>query len=83
MQSSKEQQGEKQALLSEQCKEKEENKRRKRLEISSRKSDTKGTFHAKTGTIKNSMDRTEADDIKKRWRELYKKVLMTQITTMV
>ena len=43
--------------------------------------DTKGTFHAKTGTIKyrNSMDLTEAEDIKKRWQkyseELYKKAL--------
>ena len=40
-----------------------------RLEISSRKLDTKGTFHAKMGTIKdrNCMDLTEAKDIKKRW----------------
>ena len=51
--------------------------------------DTKGTFHAKMGTIKgrNSMDLTEAEDIKKRWREytgeLNKKILMTQMTTMV
>ena len=51
--------------------------------------DTKGTFHAKTGTIKdrNGMDLKEADDIKKRWQEhteeLYKKIFMTQITTMV
>ena len=43
--------------------------------------DTKGTFHAKIGTIKdrNSMDRTEAEDIKKRWQkyteEIYKKDL--------
>ena len=43
--------------------------------------DTKGTFHAKMGSIKdrNSMDLTEADDIKKRWQEyteeLYKKEL--------
>ena len=43
--------------------------------------DTKGTFHAKMGTIKdrNSMDLTEAEDIKKRWQEhteeLYKKDL--------
>ena len=49
--------------------------------------DTKGTFHAKMGSIKdrNGMDLTE--DIKKRWQEyteeLYKKVLMTQITMMV
>ena len=51
--------------------------------------DTKGTFHPKTGTIKerNSKELTEAEEIKKRWheytKELYKKVLMTQITTMV
>ena len=51
--------------------------------------DTKGTFHAKMGKIKerNGMDLTEAEDIKKRWQEyteeLYKKILMTQITTMV
>ena len=51
-----------------------------RLEIS-RKSDTKGTFHAKMGSIKdrNGMDLTEAVDIKKRWQEyteeLYKKDL--------
>ena len=52
-----------------------------RLEISSRKLDTKGTLHAKMGTIKdrNSMDLTEAKDIKKTWQEyteeLYKKDL--------
>ena len=51
--------------------------------------DTKGTFHAKMGKIKdrNCMDLTEAEDIKKRWQEyteeLYKKDLMTQIITMV
>ena len=51
--------------------------------------DTKGTFHANVDTIKdrNSMDLTEAEDIKKRWQEytveLHKKDLMTQITTMV
>ena len=49
--------------------------------------DTKGTFHAKMGTIKdrNGMELTE--DIKKRWQqyteELYKNVLMTRITIMV
>ena len=39
--------------------------------------DTKGTFHAKMGSIKdrNGMDLTEAEDIKKRWQELYKKDL--------
>ena len=51
--------------------------------------DSKGTFHAKMGTIKdrNDMGITEAEGIKKRWQEyteeLYKKIFMTQITTMV
>ena len=51
--------------------------------------DTKGTFHAKIGLIKdrNGMDLTEAEDIKKRWQdyteELSKKSFMTQIITMV
>ena len=50
---------------------------------------TKGTFHARMGTIKdrNGMDLTEAQNIKKRWQEyteeLYKKIFMTQITTMM
>ena len=51
--------------------------------------DTKGIFHAKMGTIKdrNCMDLIETEDIKKRWleytEELYKKIFMTQIITMV
>ena len=51
--------------------------------------DTKGTFHAKMGSIKdiNGMQLTEAEDIKKRWQEyteeLYKKVFTNQIITMV
>ena len=51
--------------------------------------DIKGTFHAKMGSIKdrNDMHLTEAEDIKKRWQEyteeLYKKILMAQITTML
>ena len=51
--------------------------------------DTKGTFHAKMGTIedRNVMDLTEEEDIKKRWQEyiveLEKKILMIQIITMV
>ena len=50
---------------------------------------TKGTFHAKMGSIKdrNGMDQTEAEDINKRWQEyteeLYKKIFMTHIITMV
>ena len=55
-------------------------------------SDTKGTFHAKMGSIKdrNCMDLTEAEDIKKKWQEEYntqknctKKIFMTQIIMMV
>ena len=50
--------------------------------------DTKRTFHAKMGSIKdrNDMDLTEVEDIKKRWQEyteLYKKIFTTQIITMV
>ena len=50
--------------------------------------DTKGTFHARMGSIKdrNGMDLTEAEDIKKRWQEyteLCKKNLNNQITMMV
>ena len=51
--------------------------------------DTKGTFHAKMGTIKdsNGMDQTEAEGIKKRWQNIQKnytkKIFMTQIITMV
>ena len=45
--------------------------------------DTKGTFHAKMGTIKdrNGMGLIEAEDIKKRWQEYIKEIVMTQITT--
>ena len=49
---------------------------------------TKGIFHVNKGTIKdrNGMDLTEAEDIKRRWQEyteLYIKIFMTQIITMV
>ena len=80
----------KKAFLSDQCKEIEENKRmEKTRDLFKKIRDTKGTFHAKMGTIKDRdcMDLTEAEDIKKRWQEyteLYKKkILMTQITMMV
>ena len=70
----------KKAFLSHQCKEIEENNRMgKTRDFKIR--DTKGTFHAKMGTIKdrNGMDLTEAEDIQKRWQEyteeLYKKDL--------
>ena len=70
----------KKAFLSDQCKEIDENNRMgKTRDLVKKIRDTKGTFHAKMGTIKNrnSMDLTEAEDIKKRWQEhteeLYKK----------
>ena len=78
------------AFLNDQCKEAEENNRmEKNRDLFNKIRDTKGTFHAKMGTIKvrSDMDLTEAEDIKKRWQEyteeLYKKIFMTQITTMV
>ena len=60
------------AFLSDQCKEIEENNRMgKTRDLFNKIRDTKGTFHAKMGSIKdrNSMDLTEAEDIKKRWQE--------------
>ena len=72
----------KKAFLSDQCKQIEENnKMGKTRNLFSKIRDTKGTFHAKMGLIKdrNGMDLTEAEDIKKRWqeytKELYKKDL--------
>ena len=62
----------KKAFLSDQCKEIEENNRRGKTRGFFKKNrDTKRTFHAKMGTIKdrNGMDLTEAEDIKKRWQE--------------
>ena len=70
------------AFLSDQCKEIEENNRMgKTRDLFKKTRDTKGTFPAKTGTIKdrNGMDLREAEDIKKKWQEymeeLYKKDL--------
>ena len=60
----------KKAFLSDQCKEIEENNRMgKTRDLFKKIRDTKGTFHAKMGSIKdrNGMDLTEAEDIKKRW----------------
>ena len=79
------------AFLSDQCKEIEENNRMgKTRDLFKNIRVTKGTFHAKMGTIKDrkSMDLTEAADIKKRWQEyteeLYKKkIFITQMTMMV
>ena len=72
----------KKAFLSDQCKKIEENHRmRKTRDLFKKIRDTKGTFHAKMGTIKdrNGMDLTEEEDIKKRWQDytekLYKKDL--------
>ena len=69
-------------FLSDQCKEIEENNRMgKTRDLFKKIRDTKGTFHAKMGSIKdrNHMDLTEAENIKKRWQEymeqLYKKDL--------
>ena len=80
----------KKAFLGNQCKGiKENNRMGKTRDLFRKIRDTKGTFHAKMGTIKdiNGMDLTGAEDIKRRWQEyteLYKKkILMTQITTMV
>ena len=69
----------KKAFLSNQCKEREENNRMGKTGVLFKKiRDTKGTFHAKMGSIKdrNGMELAEAEDIKKRWQEyteLYKK----------
>ena len=81
----------KKAFFSDQCKEIEENNRMgKTRDVFKKIRDTKGTFHAKMGSIKdrNGRDLTEAEDIKKRWQEyteeLYKKkIFTTQIITMV
>ena len=62
----------KKAFLSDQCKEIEENSRMgKTRDLFKKIRDTKGTFHAKMGTIKerNCIDLTETEDIKKRWQE--------------
>ena len=75
----------KKAFLSKQCKEIEENNRMGKIrDLFNKMRDTKGTFHAKMGLIKdrNGLDLTEAEDIKKRWQEypeeLYKKDLHNQ-----
>ena len=76
-------------FLSDQCKEiKENNKMGKTRDCFKKVRDTKGTFHAKMGLIKdrNGRDQTEAEDIKKRWQEYKnytKKIFMTQIIMML
>ena len=73
----------KKAFLSGQCKEIEEkNRMGKSRDLFKKIRNTKGSFHAKMGSIKdrNGMDLTETEDIKKRWQEyteeLYKKIIM-------
>ena len=80
----------KKASLSDQCKEIEEKNRMGKIrDLFKKIRDTKGTFHAKMGLIKDrkGLDLTEAEDIKKRWQEyteeLYKKDLHTQIIMIV
>jgi len=80
----------KKTFLNIQCKEREGNNRMGKIrDLFKKIGDTKGTFHGKMSTIKdkNDMDLSEAEDIMKRWQEyteeLYKKILMTQITKMV
>ena len=80
----------KKVFFSDQCKEIEEkNRMGKTRDLFKKMRDTKGTFHAKMGSIKdrNGMDLTEAEDMKKRWQEyteeLYKKSFTTRIITIV
>ena len=80
----------KEAFFSVQCKEIEEKNRMvKTRDLFKKIRDTKGTFHAKMGSIKdrNGMDQTEAEDTKKRWQEhtenCTKNIFMTQIITMM
>ena len=78
------------AFFSDQCKEIEENNRMgKTRDLFKKIRDTKGTFHARMGSVKdrNGMNLTEAEDIKKRWQEyteeLYKEIFTTRIIMMV
>ena len=80
----------KKAFLSDQCKGiKEKNRMEKTRDIFKKIRDTRGTFHAKMGTIKdrNGMDQTEAEDIrrggKNTQKNYTKKIFMTQIIMMV
>ena len=80
MQSSKEQQGKRRTFLSDQCKGIEENNRMgKTKHLFKKIRDTKGTVHAKMGTIKDrsGVDLTGAEDIKKRWQEYTEKLYKT------
>ena len=90
MQSSKEEQGEIRKPSSAINAKKEENNRMgKTRDLFKKIRDTKATFHAKMGSIKdrNGMDLTEAEDIRKRWQEyteeLYRNIFTTKLITMV
>ena len=67
----------KKAFFSDQCKEIEENNRMEKTRNFKKIRDTKGTFHAKVGTIKerNGMDLTEAEDIKMRWQKIHRRTI--------
>ena len=74
--------GDKKAFLSDQCKEIEENNRMGKVrDLFKKIRDTKGTFHAKMGTVKdrNDVDLTEAEDIKKRWQEYTEELYRTDL----
>ena len=80
----------KKAFLNDQCKEIEENNRMRKTRVLFKTiRDTKGTFHAKMGTVKdrNGRDLTEAVGVKKRWQEyteeVCKKIFTTKIITMM
>ena len=71
------------------AKKEENNRMGKTRDLFKKIRDTKGTFHARMGSIKdrNGLDLTEAEHIKKRWQEymeeLYKKIFMTKISMMM
>ena len=70
------------AFLSDQCKEIEENNRMGKMrDLFKKFRDSKGTFHAKKGSIKdrNCMDLTEAENIKKRWQEYTQKTIQKDL----
>ena len=78
----------KKVFLSDQCKEIDENNRMGNIrDLFKKIRDTKGTFYAKMGSIKDRNGPNRVDDIKKRWQEyteeLYKKDLHDPLTTMV
>ena len=76
----------KKAFFSNQCKEIEENNRiGKTRDLFKKIRDTKGTFYAKMGSIKdrNVMDLTEAENIKKRWQEIHRTILCMKVRDIV